>query len=351
MEQSQLIAHCGTNKLTREQLRDVATPEGSATHQPLPHHRFVDGLIESLNFRQISVVRDEYAVSADGMKMFGVLDLETTFNGCRFSIGVRNANDKSMRLALTVGYRVLVCDNMAFIGEFTPVLAKHTKHMSLADTLSIGVDRIQRNFEPIRKQVESWKATRLADEAAKLTIVRTANSNFDGHCGLSRLWEEFEFLNDDLVVILNRFLRGPKHIESHAHRLATMRRNTRREFMLGNCTCFAFLICPARCPEQNAPRLPAEGMGEYSGRYRKSRGIFRNVEGLNYKLRIRGVAISPRTDLNTHFPVVWPGFCIVIGKHGKCGRRLQLGSVMHRKRVGAIAKAACECHLGARPFA
>ncbi len=30
------------------------------------------------------------------MKMFGVLDLETTFEGCRFSIGVSNANDKSM---------------------------------------------------------------------------------------------------------------------------------------------------------------------------------------------------------------------------------------------------------------
>jgi hypothetical protein len=170
VEQSQLLTHCGSNKLSREQLRDVLTPEGSATHQPLPHHRFVDGLIESLNFRQISVVRDEYAVSADGMKMFGVLDLETTFDGCRFSIGLRNANDKSMRLGLTVGYRVLVCDNMAFIGDFTPVLAKHTKHMSLADTLSIGVDRIQRNFEPIRKQVAEWKATRLADEAAKLTI-------------------------------------------------------------------------------------------------------------------------------------------------------------------------------------
>src|SRR5215831_11023899 len=30
---------------------------------------------------QISVVREEYAVSGDGMKMFGVLDLETTFDG------------------------------------------------------------------------------------------------------------------------------------------------------------------------------------------------------------------------------------------------------------------------------
>ena len=38
------------------------------------------------------MVRDEYAVSEDGMKMFGVLDLETSFDGCRFSIGLRNSN-------------------------------------------------------------------------------------------------------------------------------------------------------------------------------------------------------------------------------------------------------------------
>ncbi len=107
------------------------------------------------------------------MKMFGVLDLETTFDGCRFSIGVRNSNDKSMRLALTVGYRVLVCDNMAFHGDFTPVLAKHTKHLSLVDILSAGVDRMQRNFEPMRHQVEVWHTSKLSDQAAKLIIYRS----------------------------------------------------------------------------------------------------------------------------------------------------------------------------------
>jgi len=40
-------------------------------------------------------------------------------------------------------------------GDFTPVLAKHTKSFNLADTLSVGVDRIQRNFEPMQRQVES----------------------------------------------------------------------------------------------------------------------------------------------------------------------------------------------------
>ena len=172
MEQSQLLAHCGTSKITREELKVIPTPAGSPTHQPIPHHEIVGALVETLSFRQISVVREEYAVSGDGMKLFGVLDLETTFNGCRLSIGVRNSNDKSMRLALTVGYRVLVCDNMAFYGDFTPVLAKHTKHLSLVDILAVGVDRMQRNFEPMRKQVEAWKGTRLPDGAAKLVIYR-----------------------------------------------------------------------------------------------------------------------------------------------------------------------------------
>src|SRR5216684_4991561 len=75
------------------------------------------------------------------MKMFGELDLETQMEGCRFSIGIRNSHDKSLRLGLTAGMRVFVCSNMAFSGDFTPVLAKHTKSFNLIDTLSVGVDR------------------------------------------------------------------------------------------------------------------------------------------------------------------------------------------------------------------
>jgi len=51
---------------------------------------------------------------------------------------------------------------------FRPVLAKHTKHLSLVDILPIGADRMQRSFEPMRKQVEAWTGTRLSDESAKL---------------------------------------------------------------------------------------------------------------------------------------------------------------------------------------
>ena len=170
MGEATLIA--STAKLTRQQLAAVPTPLGTATHRPVPHAEIVEGLVETLSFRHIGVVQEEYAVSKDGMKMFGVLDLDTGMPGCRFSIGVRNSHDKSMRLAAVVGVRVLVCENMAFSGDFQPVLAKHSKKFSLQNALSIGVDEMQRNFDPMRRQVENWKQSQLSDTAAKLTIYR-----------------------------------------------------------------------------------------------------------------------------------------------------------------------------------
>jgi hypothetical protein len=165
-----LMTQCGTRKITREELREIATPAATTTHQPIPHSLIVEALLETLSFRHLMVVRDEYACSPDGMKMFGVMDLEREFSGVRFSIGLRNANDKSMRLALTVGYRVMVCDNMAFMGDFTPVMHKHTRRLDIIDAISVGVDKIQRNFEPLKSQIALWQERRIEDRDARLLL-------------------------------------------------------------------------------------------------------------------------------------------------------------------------------------
>lgn len=170
MNNSVLIAHCGARKITREELTEIPTPDGTRTHQPLAHHQIIEVLEEALSFRYLKVVRDEYAVSSDGMRMFGVMDLNSEFSGCRFSIGLRNSNDKSMRLALTAGYRVFVCDNMTFSGDFAPLLHKHTKKLELYDAISVAVDRIHRGFEPLKSQVQAMKDQTLTEEEVKLII-------------------------------------------------------------------------------------------------------------------------------------------------------------------------------------
>ena len=75
-----------------------------------------------------------------------------------------------MCLDLTCGLRVFVCSNMAFSGDFQPVLVKHSKSFSLVDAISVGVDRMQRNFEPMRQQVETWRQMELSTVTAKMVI-------------------------------------------------------------------------------------------------------------------------------------------------------------------------------------
>jgi hypothetical protein len=167
-----LLSHAGSELCTRETLALIKAPEATDTHKPISHISLVEAVLETLAFRHINVVREEFAVSKDGMKLFGVLDLEMQFDGCRFTLGIRNANDKSMRLGLVVGFRVFVCDNMAFSGDFQPVLAKHSKHFNLQDALAVGVDQMQRNFKPMAEQVSAWKGSQISDDSARLLIYR-----------------------------------------------------------------------------------------------------------------------------------------------------------------------------------
>jgi hypothetical protein len=170
--ESTLMAHVDTQRITREQLALVPTPPGTATHRPIPHHEIVDALVETLGFRHIGLNKMEFAVSEDGNKCFGLIEMEHGFTGAWFALGLRNSHDKTMRLALTVGYRVFVCDNMAFHGDFQPVLAKHTKNFNLNRALSGGIDDMQRNFKPMVEAVERWKDSQLSDVAAKMVIYR-----------------------------------------------------------------------------------------------------------------------------------------------------------------------------------
>ena len=43
------------------------------------------------------------------------------------------------------------------LGVFTPMLAKHSKSFSLIDCIAVGVDRKQRNFEPMESR---WRRGR-----------------------------------------------------------------------------------------------------------------------------------------------------------------------------------------------
>ncbi len=96
-ETSTLIAYSG--RVTRAELGQIPTPPATPTHIPIPHLEVVEKLIGTLSLRHIGVVSEEFAVSRDGMEMFGVLDLETTLEGCllQFKLGEAGGSNPRKR--------------------------------------------------------------------------------------------------------------------------------------------------------------------------------------------------------------------------------------------------------------
>jgi len=164
------LSHSRSVLIGRQDLKDLPTPEPTATHYPVPHWRIVETLAESLAFRHMDIASEEYATSADGMRFFGALTLDVEDSGVRVALGLRNSNDKSFSLGLTVGRRVVVCDNLALFGDYAPVMRKHTKNVSREALLAVAIDDVQRNFEPMRRQIAFFRGCDLSDQRAKLII-------------------------------------------------------------------------------------------------------------------------------------------------------------------------------------
>jgi hypothetical protein len=171
-----LMLHAGANRIGRQDLLALPTPAGTDTHTVVPHSKLVESTLEALAFRQITVVKDEYGISPDGMKMFGVLTLSVTYgdggDAINLALGLRNSHDKSFALGMVAGFRVFCCDNLAFRGEFFALSRKHSKRLmdEFVDVVAIGVDRAQRHFAPMRDKINTWKGYELPDVQAKALI-------------------------------------------------------------------------------------------------------------------------------------------------------------------------------------
>ncbi len=70
---STLISYSG--KISRAELAQIQTPPATPSHIPIQHAEVVTSLVETLSLRHIRIVGEEFAVSGDGMEMFGVVDL------------------------------------------------------------------------------------------------------------------------------------------------------------------------------------------------------------------------------------------------------------------------------------
>jgi hypothetical protein len=164
-----LIAHSGATYIDREGLKALETPPATDTWTPIPHYGLVTALEGQLKARGITIVKEQFAVQA--AKLFGVIDTDyqvTEEGGA--AIGIRTANDKSLALQLAIGYRVFICDNMAFHGDLIALKRKHTANLDLHTEFAQGIGRYVQGYQKLQENVHWWKERTVSKERGKQLI-------------------------------------------------------------------------------------------------------------------------------------------------------------------------------------
>lgn len=162
-----LLLHTGAQEIDYDGLRQLETPEPTATHVPVPHFRVVDMLRHTLGFYGHEVIEEKHGITPDSMRYFGLLQLRSPHTGHVDSVGLRNSHDRSFPIGIGLGAVTLVCDNLSFLAS-TVIKRKHTVNArrDLPGLVAEVVEPLALQREQQAKKFEHYRSTALTDATA-----------------------------------------------------------------------------------------------------------------------------------------------------------------------------------------
>lgn len=200
-----LVLHAGAAAISREALEKIAAPDATETWYPIPHSRML-GLVEkAVETVGLHVVEQAHAVTAEGKRYFGLLQLANGKNPDDYGlvVGLRNSTDKSLTAGLAVGSQVFVCDNLAFSADIV-IGRKHTPR--------IGEDLPRLVIDAVGK----LGGMRVRQDARIAAYKTTEMSDVQAHDFVIRGFDEGVFTATRIPAILKEW-RAPRHPEfAHA---------------------------------------------------------------------------------------------------------------------------------------
>jgi hypothetical protein len=110
MPTSDLCLHKGARLVTLDELARVKAPPPEGRWYPVSHAQVHAGVTRTLEEAGYRIERQQLALSREGHRFFGTLDLATTLaTGVKLCCGIRNSIDKSFPLGFCAGNRVDEC--------------------------------------------------------------------------------------------------------------------------------------------------------------------------------------------------------------------------------------------------
>lgn len=128
----------------------ITPPPMGRFHSPYPFAQYVDDVELALHNSGIRIDGEEYAVTNDGQRMFGIMEISAlegdliTADDWKLTLGLRGSHDQRIPRGLVLGTQVMVCSNLCFHGNVAQFATKQTTGISarLPELIRGAVQRI-----------------------------------------------------------------------------------------------------------------------------------------------------------------------------------------------------------------
>jgi hypothetical protein len=220
-----MLLHCGAELVSRNQLWEVPTPDNTETWYPLAHRRVFSEVQDQLKSCGFIVTEEAHALSHDGQRYFGVLNITLPGRGIfewTWSVGIRNSHDKTFPAGLVAGTKVFCCDNLCFSGE-VQIARKHTRYAErdLRHLTARAVGQLGSKLENLDQRILSYNETSLDDKRAHDIVIRALDAGAITTTQVPdvlREWREPshpEFLPRTAWSLFNAVTEVHKHVNPH----------------------------------------------------------------------------------------------------------------------------------------
>ena len=189
---NELMLHCGSQYVGREEIAKVQTPMGTASWHPVPHSEIIGIVSDAVESRGWTITKEQYGLARSGAKLFGVMRLGNS-NHPEWSraIGLRNSHDMTIAVGLAAGLNCIVCDNLCF-GASTVITRRHTSGIDLTGLISGALDTLVEEFITLELEADNLKLYEIRPDAARIAIVQAAESGAIPSCDILEVLNEFE---------------------------------------------------------------------------------------------------------------------------------------------------------------
>ncbi|MFO0938959.1 MAG: DUF932 domain-containing protein [Gemmataceae bacterium] len=178
MATANLMLHRGAREVSREELAHIPLPPATRSWAPVGHSRVLDTTLATLKETGFVCDKMRLALSADGRRFFGTLDLTTELSSdgiVTLAVGVRNSIDKTFPMGFCAGSRVFVCDNLAFRSELM-VRRKHSINgaANFSADIATAVMGLNAFKESETARIAAMAESEMSNERAESFILRAA---------------------------------------------------------------------------------------------------------------------------------------------------------------------------------